>query len=173
MNGRRDHIAVLVVAALVASFLVWHVATDEPDLLLVGDSIMRQTGSALEGASSEFEIRNRAANGSGLLNPDVYDWVGAMPEVLHRYHPRAIVILFIGNYADPAHRWRDDQGRPIDKNTPEFFRAWAEQTDELLDIIERESDADVYLVLPPPMALPGNQETLDGIRRLERQLAEP
>ena len=50
MNGRRDRLGVLAAAALVASFLTWHVATDEPDLLLIGDSIMRQTGPPLEAA---------------------------------------------------------------------------------------------------------------------------
>ena len=117
MNSRRDHIAVLVVAALVASFLVWHVATDEPDLLLVGDSIMRQTGSALEGASSEFEIRNRAANGSGAESRRLR---------LGGRHARGPAPLPPSSDRDPvhrqlrrpAHRWRDDQGRPIDKNTP-------------------------------------------------------
>ena len=44
-------------------------------VLLVGDSIMRQTGPALtRQLGDEYTVHNEGVNGSGLLTPAVFDW---------------------------------------------------------------------------------------------------
>src|SRR4051812_7951313 len=87
----------LVVAVLVAKFVLI-----QPErVLLVGDSIMRQTGPALDDSfGRDVSIDNEAVNGSGLLTPHDVDWPKRLARLVADDDPAVVVFLFIGNYTD-------------------------------------------------------------------------
>ena len=170
-QGRRVLGAVgLVVALLGVAVATWLSVQDDPELLLVGDSIMRQTGPALVEELPGHEVDNRGVNGSGLLTPSVYDWVGRLPGLVAQSRPEATVVLFIGNYANEEDWWIGPDGAPVAPNTPTFFREWRAQAEEVVATLE-EAGTDIYWVLPPPVASDSGNETINGLRAVYRDLA--
>ena len=170
-RGRHALGAVGVVLALLGvAVATWLSVQDEPELLLVGDSIMRQTGPALVDELPAYEVDNRAVNGSGLLTPAVYDWVDRLPGLVAQARPEATVVLFIGNYAEEEDWWIGPDGVPVAPGTPAFFSAWRAQADEVVAILEQ-AGTDIYWVLPPPVASAWGNETINGLRAVYRDLA--
>lgn len=135
-------------------------------VLLVGDSIMRQTGPAVTRQLGEdHTVDNQGVNGSGLLTPAYFDWAAQLEESLVRTDPDVVVVLFIGNYTDdPAELWVGVDGeRVANVESPAFAREWGRQVDGVMADIA-ESGAEVVLVLPPPMVTPGLQAVVDALR---------
>jgi hypothetical protein len=168
-------VAALVVLALLAIGVgVGEAITPSTEhVLLVGDSIMRQTGGAIERQlGDDWTVHNAGVNNSGLLTPGFYDWPAQLEEELARTDPDVVVFLMIGNYtADPDEFWRSPGGdlvRSIDD--PAFAREWGEQADAAISTI-LDSGAEVVLVLPPPMPTDELQAVVDGLRRQYRRIA--
>lgn len=163
--------AVAVVLALVGvGIATWLSVRGEPGVLLVGDSIMRQTGTAIADELPGYEVDNRGVNGSGLLSPEVYDWVDRLPGLLAQSRPEATVVLFIGNYTHEEDWWLGPDGVPVAPDTPAFFSEWRAQAEEVVSILEA-SGTDIYWVLPPPVASDVGNETIIGLRQVYRDLA--
>lgn len=169
----RTALGIVVVVAVVAALVVKLVLLQSERVLLAGDSILRQTGPALDnGFGRDVEIDNKAVNNSGLLTPDYIDWVKRLERQVSDDDPAAVVFLFIGNYTDTDF-YVDDAGNPVMKNTPAFFETWGQQADRLMQVLEDVgSEADVFWVLPPPQVSPENQATTEGLRRAYVDLAE-
>jgi hypothetical protein len=135
-------------------------------VLLVGDSIMRQTGPALTRQLGEgYAVHNEGVNGSGLLTPGIFDWPDQLEQDLARTDPDVVVVLFIGNYTDdPAEFWTTPEGRRVrTMGSVAFSREWGRQADAVVGTIV-ESGAQVALVLPPPMATDDLQAVVDALR---------
>jgi hypothetical protein len=142
-------------------------------VLLVGDSILRQTGPALAGVLGDRAVvRNVAVNGSGLLTPRFFDWPERVDEELARATADVVVISFIGNYTgDPAGLWTTADGRTVESiESPDFAPEWGRQTDALLADIAP-TRARVVLVLPPSIPVPVVQGAVDRLRDVYRQVA--
>ncbi|MEL7208223.1 MAG: GDSL-type esterase/lipase family protein [Actinomycetota bacterium] len=174
-RDRRRFVPALVVVAVLAvvagaGVLAWLDVRGERDVLLVGDSIMRQTGPALEEALPSHSIDNRGVNGSGLLNPQVYDWVDRLPGVVARARPETTVVLFIGNYAPEDEWWIDAAGDPVPPDTEAFYAEWREQAERIVAILE-ESGSDIVWVLPPPVSSAAGNRTIAGLRAVYEDLA--
>lgn len=169
----RTVLCVLVVVAVVGALVVKFVILQPDHVLLAGDSILRQTGPALDNTfGRDVEIDNKAVNNSGLLTPGYVDWVKRLERQVADDDPAAIVFLFIGNYTD-TDLWVDASGNPVLKNTPEFFEAWGQQADRMMQVLEDAgSEADVYWVLPPPQYTEVNQVTTAGLRQVYTDLAD-
>jgi hypothetical protein len=142
-------------------------------VLLVGDSIMRQTGPALaRQLGARYVVHNEAVNGSGLLTPALFNWPLHLRQTLRSFQPDIVVMTFIGNYtADPAQRWRTPDGRTVsDIYAPSFSQAWGHQAD--LAVAQMvDAGAEVFLVLPPPMISPRIQAVADRLRAEYQQVA--
>lgn len=144
--------AVLVLASSAAGcgFLDKHV-----DVLLIGDSIMNQSGDFVlaqlrkQPTLDEVKVRKEAVNGSGLLTPTVYDWMSKAEAVVKETTPTIVVVLFIGNYTD-TDLFVSSKGQPI-PNTyqQDFFEEWRIQAKNLTQMIQRHGSR-VDWVLPPP-----------------------
>lgn len=170
-NHARTIVCVLVVLLVVGALATKLVLESRQSVLLAGDSILRQTGPALDDSFGwQYEIHNKAVNNSGLLTPGYVDWVDRLDRLVQEEHPDKVVLLFIGNYTDTDY-WTDSDGNPVMKNTPEFFQAWGEQADELMQVLDG-SGAEVYWVLPPPEYTEVNQITTEGLRREYEALAD-
>lgn len=160
-----------VLALVGLGMATWLSVRHEPDVLLVGDSIMRQTGPPIEAQLSDHEVENRGVNGSGLLSPQVYDWVDRLPGLLAQAQPEATVVLFIGNYSEEADWWMGPDGTPVAPNTPAFFREWRAQAEVVVAMLEA-AGTDIYWVLPPPVASEAGQLTITGLRAVYENLAD-
>jgi hypothetical protein len=143
-------------------------------VLLVGDSILRQTGPALASRLGEdFRVRNAAVNGSGLLTPQVVDWPRRLTTNLARTRPEVVVFAFIGNYTgDPDGLWMKEDGGRVDTiQSDTFGPEWGRETDAAMAAIGAVG-AEVVLVLPPPMPVPALQMVVDTLRAEYEQVAE-
>ncbi len=156
-----------VLALLAGGVVAGEVLTPSTEhVLLVGDSIMRQTGPALTRQLGDaYTVHNEGVNGSGMLTPAFFDWSDQLEQDLARTDPDVVVFLMIGNYTDRADwHWTTADGRTItDKTSAAFARAWGEEVDEAMAAIA-ETGAEVVLVLPPPMALDDLQLVVDNLR---------
>ncbi len=145
---------------------VVHEEVPEPErVLLIGDSILRQTGPALaEVLGPGYAVRNVAVNGSGLLTPDFYDWAARLDEELATIEADVVVFSFLGNYTgDPDGLWVED-GRTVESiESSAFSVAWGRQTDAAMAAIAR-AGAQVVLVLPPTVPVPVVQAAVDRLR---------
>lgn len=158
----------LVVLALLAGGVAVGAVLDPPTehVLLVGDSIMRQTGPALtRQLGDDYTVHNEGVNGSGLLTPALFDWPDQLEQALVRTDPDVVVFLFIGNYTDdPDEFWAAPGGRRVrDIGSAAFSREWGRQADAAMAAIA-DSGAQVVLVLPPPMATGKLQDVVDALR---------
>lgn len=170
-NRARTVACVLVVLLFVGILATKLVLESRQTVLLAGDSILRQTGPALDDSFGwRYQIENEALNNSGLLTPGFVDWVARLDRLVQEEDPDQVVLLFIGNYTDTDY-WTDGDGDPVLKNTPEFFEAWGEQADRMMEVLEG-SGAEVYWVLPPPQYTEVNQITTAGLRAEYEALAE-
>jgi len=149
---------------------------DEPGptrVLLVGDSVMNQTGQQLRRLTGTgMDIRNEAVNGSGLLTPWLYDWQQRLPAVLDGYQPDIVVFLFVGNYTFGSDRRYEtaDGERVEQRGSDAFFAAWQRQARTLT---ERAAEtAEVVWVLPPPMQRQRDQAVVDGLREGYQEIAD-
>lgn len=171
---RKRAAGLLVLALLAVGVGVGEAATPSTrHALLVGDSIMRQTGPALANRLGDgWTVHNEGVNGSGLLTPGVFDWSDRLEQDLARTDPDVVVFLMIGNYtADPSELWHTPEGEVVrDIGAPAFAREWGRQADEAMDAIA-ETGAPVVLVLPPPMPTDELQAVVDALRDEYRRIA--
>jgi hypothetical protein len=143
------------------------------DVLLVGDSIMRSTGTALaHQLGAPWRVHNEGVNGSGLLTPGLFPWPRHLAASLNRFDPDVVVMLFIGNYtSDPAQKWIGADGRQVpDIYSPAFAPEWGRQAERFVTQMI-DSGAGVVLVLPPPMFSARLQIVIDRLRAQYRALA--
>ena len=132
---------------------------------LIGDSIMNQASCSVAESLAQVGVQTGryAVDGSGLLTGPV-DWVKALPLILHKEHPGAVVAIFVGNYATPA--LRNPNGALVADDSPEFFFLWQQRAEELSREVY-ESGATMYWVSPPPIVAPilrHAQRLFDGYR---------
>jgi hypothetical protein len=176
-RGGRIRALLLVLAVLTVASSASSCTDDEPDarVLLIGDSIMKQTAPHVEQALEErpgvddVEVTTTAVNGSGLLTPGVFDWHTEAAELVAEHEPDIIAVLFIGNYTDDEYRL-DATGEPITDYTDAFFLAWAEEANRLMEILSADG-AQVYWVQPPPLPSPEGERRVTELRRVHAEVA--
>lgn len=127
------------------------------DVLLIGDSIMNQSGLFGEAylidepGVGDASTHVEAVNGTGLLTPGVYDWQTKARDLIETYQPKVVVVLFIGNYSD-TDLWKGPDGTPVPNDYgPVFFSEWGAQAEKLTTTLAS-GGAQVDWVLPPPLA---------------------
>ncbi|MCX7620295.1 MAG: twin-arginine translocation signal domain-containing protein [Acidimicrobiales bacterium] len=146
------------------------------DVLLIGDSIMNQTKDFVKPrlrrlpALDDVEVKAQAVNGSGLLTPKIYDWKTKASELIERYEPAAVVVLFVGNYTE-TDLWLAANGTYVPNDYQQlFYDEWRKQAEELTEILRRRG-AQVWWVLPPPFYGPEGQRREGLLRETYLQLA--
>ncbi|MEZ5144008.1 MAG: hypothetical protein R2726_16035 [Acidimicrobiales bacterium] len=142
--------------ALVAAPLAGCALFDKKvDVLLIGDSIMNQSAPAvqdqlrLQPGLEDIKVHTEAVNGSGLMTPGVYDWLGEAQGLIDTYQPKIVVVLFVGNYTD-TDLFVGADGTPIPNDYGQrFYAEWGRQAATLTTTLQSKG-AQVYWVLPPP-----------------------
>ena len=142
-------------------------ATHVPRVLLIGDSVMDQQGSA-----AAFELRQAGVDakaiglwGSGLLTVDQYEdgvtrpsglWLARARREIARFDPDVVGVYLNHNYWPPYPRGED--GKPItDLWSPGGQRMIAQQVRALITIL-RARGAHVFFVSPIPAGIVRNPD---------------
>jgi hypothetical protein len=132
---------------------------DAARVLLMGDSVMDQQGSAAAFLLRQAGVDARAIGiwGSGLLTVDQYDegvtkpagmWLARAKREIARFDPDVVGVYLNHNYWPPYPRGED--GRPItDLWSPAGQRMITQQVRALISIL-RARGADVFFVSPIP-----------------------
>ncbi len=164
-------------AVLVATLISEADPGDEPvQVLLIGDSIMNQSGLFLEGALADrtggipIEVHNKGVNGSGLLTPQLYDWQAEAGRLVEEIQPDVVVVLFVGNYT-ATELYVNEAGLEVVGYTDQFFESWEREARELQQTIAV-SGADIYWVNPPPMLKEEGEQRVVEFRMIHRRIAE-
>jgi hypothetical protein len=170
-------VTVAVVLVLVLAVSGCGLFDKKVDVLYIGDSIMVQTGPFAELALvthpgvESAKTRVEAVNGTGLLTPGLKDWVGEANGLIDTYHPKVVVVLFIGNYSDDQ-LWTGADGQPVHNDYgPAFFDAWGGEAERLTTVLTKEG-ATVDWVLPPPLAGDEGIRRSDAMRATYEQLQQ-
>ena len=134
---------------------------------LIGDSIMNQASCSVADSLAQVGVQTGryAVDDSGLLTGPV-DWVKALPLILQKEHPSAVVAIFVGNYADPP--LRNANGTLVADDSPEFYSLWQQRAAELSTEVHA-AGATMYWVSPPPIVAPilrHAQRLFDGYRAI-------
>ncbi len=156
----------LSTAVLLAAALLPGCGEDGPRrVLLVGDSLMNQTGAALTNILRDDDVRNEGVNGSGLLTPAYLDWPAQLRRLLDRFDPDVVVFRFVGNFdLGTGETYTAADGHVIEsRRDPAFYDAWQAQARRMTDQAE-EAGAEVVWVLPPPNASFVPQANTDRLR---------
>jgi len=117
---------------------------------LIGDSIMEQASCAIAASLRDVGIETfrHAVIGSGLLTG--MDWLAVTRQILQTERPDVVVAIFVGNYYPPP--LRGANGKPIEGDTPAFYRAWQHRARLLSDEVHA-AHARMYWVSPPPITI--------------------
>lgn len=119
--------------------------------LLVGDSIMQAFGVEFQNAAkkSDFkfdQIKVDSRHSTGLNRIDYFDWYAKTPQLISKYNPDAVVIIFGGN---------DDQGI-LDKEgksrtplSPEWKAVYRERVERYAKLINESSVKKAYWIGHP------------------------
>jgi hypothetical protein len=75
-------------------------------IMLIGDSDMEFAAPYLQVAFAKmgfpsFRLQNTAIAGSGIGNPNRYDWLVELPRLLALHKPKIVIAHFYGNFASP------------------------------------------------------------------------
>jgi hypothetical protein len=173
VRRRLDLLALLLVVAALAA-AVSACGEDGPRrVLLVGDSVMSQTGPALARALPDDDVRNEAVSGSGLLTPDYVDWPTELRRLLERFDPDVVVFLFVGNFdLGTGETFTTADGGTIStREDPAFDRAWRVQAHRMTERAE-DAGAEVVWVLPPPMQGRDDQAVVEGLRSAYEEVVD-
>ena len=116
-------------------------------VLVVGDSLMFDAAPGIERRLSRLPaVRFRTATwlGSGLSNPEFYDWPAQMDELVATFDPEAVVVMFGGNDWEP----REVEGRTLRPGTAAWRRFYQRQVDEALAILTGQGAFVYWLGMP-------------------------
>lgn len=142
--------------------------------LLAGDSIMYALGVGLQNGIKKSLYKVDAVNvdfkiSSGLNRIDFYDWYKRTPQIISKYNPEVMVVIFGGN---------DDQDI-LDKNgvyrgelTPEWEKAYQERVERYAKLIEESSVKKVYWVGHPMSNLPRYNKFFPIFNKIYQQAAK-
>lgn len=160
---------VLVVVAVLAFAAYWFLIRDDRSkVLLVGDSLMRQTAPLIEqGLGSDVNVRSEAINGTGLLSRNQYDWLAQLRRLADDFDPDVTVLSFNGNCTAPVGL---DPAQPIACDSSEFFQQWGDAAERATQIL-LDHGSKVVWVTPPPEASDQLARRAKGIGTVYRDLA--
>ncbi|MEO1431832.1 MAG: DUF459 domain-containing protein [Cyanobacteria bacterium J06633_8] len=124
--------------------------------LLLGDSIMYAFGVEFENAAkkSDFkfdEIKVDFKISTGLNRIDFFDWYARTPQLISKYNPDAVIVIFGGN-DDQAILDKDGKFRA--ELTPEWKAAYQERVERYAKLLNESSVRKVYWVGHPISNVP-------------------
>jgi Uncharacterized protein conserved in bacteria len=154
---KRNMLIVLGVCALAMTAGVASAAEGAP-VLMVGDSMMRQLGVAMEKELKIAGIQPASAFsslGSGLTRVDAFDWFGKIESLIQERKPKVVVITIGTNDRQPLKAASEGM---ISYGTPEWSAEYARYVGRIMDLLVKGSVEKVIWLLLPDMKDASHQE---------------
>ena len=149
-------------------------APETPDtpVLMVGDSMMRILGVAMEKQFKKAGVQPAVAFsslGSGLVRPAAFDWYAKIDELCATNHPKTI---FVALGTNDRQALEGGEAGPIRYGVPEWEPEYAKRIGSFMDhILSNNVDRIVWLLLPD-MKEPANQEHAQLVNRIVTEAAQ-
>lgn len=174
----RKH-TILAATAAIALFANFAQGGDQPEtpkldtpLLMVGDSMMRLLGIAMEKQFKKEGIQPAVAFsslGSGLVRPAAFDWNAKMNELCAQHHPKTV---FVSIGTNDGQTLEGNEGVAIRYGAPEWEPEYAKRLTAFIDnILDKDVDRIVWFLLPA-MKDPGHNEHALLVNRLVTEIAQ-
>ena len=124
-----------------------YISVEEPlRVLLAGDSMMRELGTAMQelAPTDLTNIRLDYRISSGLSRPDYFDWPSKLAQLLDSYEPEAVVVLFGTN----DHQDVEVNGRVLAVDSPEWLTEYHRRVGLVMDLLHRPGLTLTWVALP-------------------------
>ena len=164
--------AASAVAAPAAAPAVPDVPVPSAPVLMIGDSMMRLLGTAMEKAFKKAGVQPAVAFsslGSGLVRPAVFDWNAKIAELVAENKPKTVFVCLGANDRQAI---EGEEGGIILYGKPEWEPAYAKRVGAVMDqLVDGGATRIVWLKLPV-MKDPVNQAHADLVNAIvEREAA--
>lgn len=141
-------------------------AAEEPPVLMIGDSMMRLLGIAMEKELNAAGIQpavSFSSLASGLARMDAFDWFAKVDELMNEHKP-ATVVVSLG--ANDRQSLKDISGRVVQFGTPEWEAEYALRVGRIMDDLLKGGAKRVVWLLLPDMRDPAQQEYAKSVNAL-------
>ena len=146
--SKQRMLAVLSACALAMTARM-SLAEEMAPVLMIGDSMMRQLGVAME---KELKIAGVqptstfSSLGSGLTRVDAFDWFGKIESLMQERKPKVVVIAIGANDRQPI---KATSGQMFPCGTPEWEKEYSRYVGRIMDaLINGGVEKIVWLLLP-------------------------
>lgn len=155
--SKRVILSVLAACACAVAPVASKAAEGAP-VLMIGDSMMRLLGLAMEKELKTAGIQpatSFSSLASGLARMDAFDWF-AKVDALMKEHKPATVIVTLG--ANDRQSLKDTSGRVVPFGSPEWEKEYALRVGRIMDELLKGGATRVVWLLLPDMREPVQQE---------------
>ena len=144
------------------------------NFLLLGDSIMYAFGVEFQNAAkkSDFnfdQIKVDSRHSTGLNRIDFFDWYAKTPQLLSKYNPDAVVIIFGGNDDQAI---LDTEGKYRNPLSPEWKTAYRERVERYAKLINESSVRKAYWIGHPTSSVARYREFFLVANQIYRNISE-
>lgn len=146
--------------------------TPDTPVLMVGDSMMRLLGVAMEKQCKKAGIQPAVAFsslGSGLVRPNVFDWNAKIDELCKEHSPKTVVVAIGTN--DRQTLEGGDSGA-IRYGVPEWEEEYARRVGAFMDRLLEKGVTRIVWLLLPDMKEPANQEHAQLVNRIAKEQSQ-
>lgn len=147
-------------------------AAEGAPVLMIGDSMMRLLGIAMEkelAAAGVTPAATFSSLASGLARMDAFDWFAKVDELMKQHKP-ATVVVSLG--ANDRQSLKDTTGRVVPFGQPEWDREYGLRIGRIMDELIKGGATRVVWLLLPDMKEPVQQEYALAVNALFKQEAE-
>ncbi len=142
--------------------------------LLVGDSIMYTFGIEFENAAKKYnfkfdKIKIESRYSTGLNRIDFFDWYARTSELIYKYNPDAIVVLFGGNDDQII---LDKDGKYRAKLTPKWKAAYEQRVKRYAFLLNESSVRKVYWIGHPTSSIPRHRKFLSIANQIYQKVSQ-
>ncbi len=139
-------------------------------ILVIGDALAGGLGAGLSRMTEtapQFDVTFRFNESSGLARPEIYDWAGALPNLLEGQGYQILVVMMGSNDR------RDILGasQPLVFGSVEWAKAYRANIDRLLDVAKA-GGVEVYWVGQPPMADADYDAAMAAVSKIQKEEVE-
>jgi len=163
----RIRVGVATVFACLFAFAphVSHAAEKAP-VLMIGDSMMRLLGVAMEKELKAAGVQPAASFSSlasGLARMDAFDWFAKVDSLMKEHKP-ATVVVTLG--ANDRQSLKDTTGRVVPFGTPDWDKEYALRVGRIMDELVKGGANRVIWLLLPDMREPVQQEYAQSVNAI-------
>jgi hypothetical protein len=148
-----------------------HAAEGAP-VLMIGDSMMRLLGIAMEkelAAAGVTPATSFSSLGSGLARLDAFDWFAKVDELMKEHKPKTVVVSLGAN---DRQKLKDTTGRVVPYGKPEWEHEYALRLGRIMDDLIKGGATRVIWLLLPDMKEPVHQTYAQSLNDIFKRLAQ-